>query len=245
MDRRSFIKRGEALGMIPFLPAGIYFKEQRIAPHNWDGYDFGPPPSITDRLEQGPFSSYGSDASAAGNYIVIATSPSREPISNYGMGMVTYLCDEEGPPKAPNGKLYNELEALVKYSLGDKLYLRVDWRDIQNKKGRLDFPEHWKMSFDLARQYNKRIGIRIQLMSPVIEEHSVPNFLQDKIPFVKLGTTDQIGIPAKVHYSPRFDEPNFISAFKELDNLLADEYNGHDLIEYVDTYYVWFLGRRA
>lgn len=242
MDRRSFIKRGEALGLLPFLPAGMYFQEERIPPHNWHGHDFGPPPPITDRLEQGPFSSYGDDATARGNDIVMVTSPSNKPISNYGMGMVTYLCDEVGPPKAPKGKLYNELEALVKYSLGDKLYLRVDWRDIQNKKGRLDFPEHWKMTFDLARQYNKRVSLRVQLMSPVIADHSIPDFLQDKIPFVKLGKTDEIGIPGKVHYSPRFDDPNFISAFKELDDLLAAEYNGHDLIEYVDTYMYGFWG---
>jgi hypothetical protein len=141
MDRRSFIKRGEALGLLPLLPAGMYFQEGRIPPHNWDGHDFGPPPTITDRLEQGPFSSYGDDATARGSDIVMVTSPSNEPISNYGMGMVTYLCDEVGPPKAREGELYNELEALVKYSLGDKLYLRVDWRDIQKNKGRLDFPE--------------------------------------------------------------------------------------------------------
>ncbi len=242
MNRRSFIKKGETLGLLPFIPTGFSFGDRRIPPHNWDGFDFGPPPEITDRLEQGPFSSYGKDATAAGNDIVMATFPSLEPISNYGMGMVTYLCDEVGPPKAPEGKLYQTLEALASYPLGDKLYLRVDWRDIQKKKGQLDFPEHWKITMDLARQYNKRVGIRIQLMSPVIANHSVPDFLQHKIPFVRLGTTEEIGIPGKVHYSPRFDDPYFIAAFKELDDLLSEAYNGHELIEYVDTYMYGFWG---
>jgi hypothetical protein len=242
MDRRSFIKKSEALGLLPFLPTNFDLWGRRIAPHNWDGHDFGPPPAITDRLDQGPFSSYGADATAPGSDIVMATSPSSAPISNYGMGMVTYLCDEVGPPKAPKGKLYEALEALVKYDLGDKLYLRVDWRDIQRQQGRLHFPEHWNMAFDLAGQYDKRIGIRIQLMSPVIAPHSVPDFLQDKIPFVKLGTTDEIGIPGKVHYAPRYDDPHFIAAFKELDDLLSAQYNGHELIEYVDTYMYGFWG---
>ena len=87
------------------------------------------------------------------------------------------------------------IEKLAGFPLGDKLYLRVDWRNIQKQPGRLDFPDHWKITFDMARKYNKQVGLRIQLMSPVIEGHSVPDFLVDKIPFVELGKTESIGIP--------------------------------------------------
>jgi hypothetical protein len=72
--------------------------------------------------------------------------------------------------------------------------------------------------------------------------HSVPGFLAEKIPFVKLGKTTEIGIPGKVHYAPRYDHPAFMAAFKELDDLLSDAYNGHELIEFMDTYMYGFWG---
>ncbi len=34
--------------------------EARIPPHNWENYDFGPRPAITDRLNQGPLNAGGS-----------------------------------------------------------------------------------------------------------------------------------------------------------------------------------------
>lgn len=214
----------------------------RVPPHNWEHYDFGPAPHITDRLNQGPFSAYGHDATAPGAGVVMASNPSDVAVPNRGMGLVTYICDEAGPPRVEGESLQTSIEKLARFSLGNKLYLRVDWRDIQKRPGKLEFPDHWKIAFDMARQYNKQVGLRIQLMSPVIEEHSVPDFLADQIPFVELGTTDQIGIPGKVHAAPRYDHPAFMAAFKELDDLLADLYNGHELIEFVDTTMYGFWG---
>ncbi len=245
MDRRDFIKTGAIAGSL--LPAvGLAHSgntlPNRVPPHNWGNYDFGPPPTIKNRLNQGPFTTYGGDATANGNYIVMITSPSEIFQSNPGMGLVTYLCDEVGPPKVGESEMYKALEDLVKWPLGDKLYLRVDWRDIQKEKGKLSFPPHWKMAFVLAKKYGKKIAFRVQLMSPVIEAHSVPDFVADKVPFVKLGTTDEIGILGKIHYAPRYDHPAFMSAFKELDDMLADLYDGNELIEYVDTYMYGFWG---
>lgn len=240
MKRRSFVKTTGLIGLL----AGVNLKTSnaRISPHNWNNYDFGPPPAIRDRLNQGPFSAYGPDATAPGADVVMATTPSKLVVPNYGMGLITYICDEAGPPKVEGESLFESIEKLVQFPLGNILYLRVDWRDIQQQPGRLDFPDHWKITFELARKYNKRIGLRVQLMSPVIEGHSVPDFLVDKIPFVKLGTTDKIGIPSKVHFAPRYDHPEFMSAFRELDDLLSDEYNGHDLVEFIDTYMYGFWG---
>jgi len=219
------------------LMAGI-----RIPPHNWDHHDFGPPPAITDRLNQGPFTAYGPDATAPGAEVVMATTPSNTTVPNVGMGLVTYICDEAGPPRVQGGSMESAIEELVRFPPGDKLYLRVDWRDIQKRPGRLDFPDHWKITFDMARKYNKRVGMRIQLMSPVIEPHSVPDFVADKVPFVELGTTGEIGIPGKVHAAPRYDHPEFMAAFQELDDLLSDLYNGHQLVEFVDTFMYGFWG---
>jgi hypothetical protein len=240
VKRRSFIK---TTGVVGFL-AGVSWNNTsaRIPPHNWQNYDFGSPPEVEDRLYQGPFSAYGPDATAPGADVVMATTPSKLPVPNYGMGLVTYICDEAGPPKIAGESLEESVDKLARFALGNVLYLRVDWRDIQKKPGRLDFPDHWKITFEKAKKYNKRVGMRIQLMSPVIEGHSVPDFLVNKIPFVELGKTNKIGIPGKVHYAPRYDHPGFISAFKELDDLLAQEYNGKSSIEFIDTFMYGFWG---
>ncbi len=240
MKRRSFLKTTGLVGMLAGV--GLKTASARIPPHNWDNYNFGPSPAITDRLYQGPFSAYGPDATAPGAEVIMATTPSKLVVPNYGMGLVTYICDEVGPPQIEGESLDSSIEKLAGFPLGNKLYMRVDWRDIQKQPGRLDFPDHWKITFKMARKYNKRVGLRIQLMSPVIERHSVPDYLADKIPFVKLGKTNKIGIPNKVHYAPRYDHPEFMSAFRELDDLLADEYNGHDLVEFIDTYMYGFWG---
>lgn len=240
MKRRTFIRNTGAAGLLATVNWNA--ASARIPPHNWEDYDFGPPPVITDRLYQGPFTAYGQDATAPGASVVMATTPSKTPVPNRGMGLVTYICDEAGPPNVQGESLYTSIEKLVQFPPGDVLYLRLDWRDIQKKPGRLDFPDHWKITFELAEKYNKRVGFRIQLMNPVIKDHSVPDFLAEKIPFVELGKTEEIGIPGKVHYAPRYDHPAFMDGFADLDGLLSELYNGHHIVEFVDTYMYGFWG---
>ena len=240
MDRRTFLKTGGAAVVLSGIGAKTAYA--RVPAHNWDGYNFGGGPEVKDRLYQGPFPQYAPEEYVPGNSVVSSTTPSKGVVPNYGMGLITYVCDEVGPPKIKGESLAESIEKLAKMSLGNKLYIRVDWRDIQQKPGRLDFPEHWKLTFEMAKKYGKKVGLRIQLMSPVIEPHSCPDFVAEKTPFVKLGTTDQIGIPGKVHYAPRYDHPTFMNAFKEMDSMLADIYNGHPDVEYVDTCMYGFWG---
>jgi hypothetical protein len=70
----------------------------------------------------------------------------------------------------------------------------------------------------------------------------MPDFLLGKVPLCKFGTTTEIGIPGKVQYAPQYDHPAFISALREMDELLADLYNGHPQIEFMDTYMYGFWG---
>jgi hypothetical protein len=240
MKRRSFFK---TIGTLPFV-AGVGFDNAFgfVPAHNWEKYDFGSSPQVKDRLYQGPFPQYEPEPVVEGSEVVMSTMPSDRIIRNYGMGMTTYVCDEHGHPKRSGKDLEQHLRDLVSLDLGQKLYLRCDWRDIQSQPGRLDFSDIWKISFDLASEFNKRIGIRIQLASPVIKPHSVPDFLAEKIPFVKMGTTNEIGLPGKVHYMPAYDHHEFQKAFKEMDDLLADKYNGHPSIEFVDTCMYGFWG---
>lgn len=239
INRRTFFKTAGAAAALSALPRPA---RAFVPAHNWDGYDFGGGPPVSNRLNQGPFPIYAPEEVVPGSHVVMATTPSREPVPNFGMGLVTYLCDEAGWPVQEGVPTARLIEELVAMPLGDKLYIRLDWRDIQKRPGRLDFPDNWKIAFEMAEKYNKRIALRVQLMSPVIEPHSAPDFVAEKTPFVRLGTTDQIGIPGKVHYAPRYDDPHFMNAVKEMDSLLAEQYNGHPLVEYVDTLMYGFWG---
>src|SRR5208283_3371543 len=79
MRRRDFMKSGVLGAAAAYVP-----------PHNFDKYDFGSGPVVENRLNQGPFPAdlYPSWT------VVMALTPSEEIVPNYGMGLVTYLCDE-------------------------------------------------------------------------------------------------------------------------------------------------------
>jgi len=239
MKRRTFLK---STGAAIILGAGIKNVSGFVPAHNWDGYNFGPPPPVKDRLNQGPFPIYPPEEVVPDSEVVMTTMPSKEVVPNFGMGLVTYTCDEVGPPAVKGETLAKSIEKLARLPLGNKLYMRLNWRDIQTRPGRLDFCEYWKLTFEMAKKYNKKVGFRIQLMNPEIKPPAVPDFVAEKVPFVKLGRTNEIGLPGKVHYAPRYDHPVFLSALKEFDSLLAAEYNGHPDVEYMDTYMYGFWG---
>ena len=227
MRRRDFMAASGAVALLAST------RSRATAVHNFDGYDFGPGPAVPDRLYQGPFPT----DRFAGWQVVMATTASRDVVPGYGMGLITYLCDEVGPPSMPGESLEKSLEALASYPLGTKLYLRVNWKDVQRKPGRLDLCEHWKIAFDLAKRYDKRLGLRVMMSNPDIEGSALPDFLAKKVPMVYLG--DWLD---RRRYEPRYDDRAFQSAFNELTGLLADAYDGHPLVEYVDTAMYGFWG---
>src|SRR3974390_2892378 len=244
MQRRSFLKTGLKTGAIT-LAAGLgadsllahtptaHALSPNIPTHNFDKYDFGAGPPVTDRLYQGPFST---DDYPSWN-VVMALTASNIVVPNYGMGLITYICDEVGPARKDGESLAQSIENLVKLPLGSKLYLRVNWKDVQQRPGRLDLCEHWKLTFDLARRYRKRIGLRVMMSNPDIPDSPLPEFLRDKVPMVKLGDWLK-----RTRYEPRYEDPAFQSAFRELVDLLADSYDGHSDVEYVDTFMYGFWG---
>jgi hypothetical protein len=227
MRRRDFIQATGAAAML----AGA--RSRAAAVHNFDRYDFGPGPPVADRLYQGPFPT----AQYAGWQVVMATTASTEVVRGFGMGLVTYLCDEVGPAAKPGERLAKSLEDLARFPLGTQLYLRVNWKDVQRRPGRLDLCEHWQLAFDLAKRYDKRLGLRVMMSNPDIEGTALPAFLAERVPMVELGEWQK-----RRRYEPRYDDPHFQAAFAELDGLLAQEYDGHPLVEYVDTAMYGFWG---
>ena len=74
----------------------------------------------------------------------------------------------------------------------------------------------------------------------------MPDFLLNKVPTVKL-KGEWKGNPAEMRYKkdnrvPRYDHPAYQAAFRELNELLAAEFNGHPQIEFMDTMMYGFWG---
>lgn len=244
--RRDFLKAGA----VSVAAAGAGFappaQAQQYLEHNWSNYDWGSGPPVTDRLYQGPFTNYGADANAPGGEVVMATSPSSDIVPNYGMGLTVYISGDIGPPRLPGQSLERAIEDLIKLPFVQKVYLRPNWREVQARPGRLDLPDWWRITFDLARRYGKRVGFRIMLENPDFPEPGMPQFLFDRVPYVPLkgswpGDRSQVRYRKK-HAMPRYDNPAYQAAVDELNGLLADRYNGSPDVEYMDTMMYGFWG---
>src|SRR5574337_1594699 len=94
MNRRNFLKNSSAL----VAAAGVGAKSgQGIVPaHNWGKYDFGSGPTVSERLNQGPFPQYPPDAVIPSDEVVMATTPSDEVVPGYGKGLITYITADMG-----------------------------------------------------------------------------------------------------------------------------------------------------
>jgi hypothetical protein len=237
MHRRGFIKAGAALTIMSGLRPT---NGQEVPAHNWTVYDFGSGPKVTDRLNQGPFGIEQDE----GWYTVLVTSPSDKPVKNYGLGLVGYTWEESGPSLAARaGKetLEDHVEKLAALPFVDVLYIRCDWRDVQTQPGRLDLNPVFKLTFEAARRHNLRVGFRIQMSNTEGQPGrlALPDYLQKKVPLVKIGktygSTDDF-------VEPRYDHPAFRTAFREVNELLAAEFDGNPSMEFVDLMMYGFWG---
>lgn len=244
--RREFLKAGAAGVAVAGVGISSASAQTQYLEHAWSGYDWGGGPSVPDRLYQGPFTNYGADANAPGGEVVMATTPSRDIVSNYGMGLTVYISGDIGPPRLPGQTLERGIEDLIKLPFVQKVYIRPNWREVQSKPGVLDLPDWWRITFDCARRYGKRVGFRIMLENPDFPEPGMPEFLMAKVPYVSLkgswpGDKSQVRYRKK-HAMPRYDHPAYQAAFEELNALLADRYDGSPDIEYMDTMMYGFWG---
>jgi hypothetical protein len=230
MDRRSALKAGG----LAALGAGLSPRhaDAAVSAHNWDRYDWGTAPATPDRLYQGPFP----EELVPGWDVVMATTPSYDVVPNYGMGLVTYVWDEAGQKKTAKN-LERAIEDLVKFPLGTLVYIRADWRHVHKAPGRFEPDPHWQLTFDIAKQYAKRVAFRVQLGNPNIPGLAMPDFVEKQVPLVKMG--DWAG---KTQCEPRYDHPAYQTAFQDLVSLLAERYDGNALVEYVDTMMYGFWG---
>jgi len=251
MQRRDFLKSSIALSGALKIGAGPAHAAVRA--HNWGDSYFGSGPQVTDRLNQGPFPQYAPDAAIPSDDVVMTTTPSEVVVPNYGKGLVTYITADMGTEEIKSDNVFKAIDDLARFPLGQQLYLRPTWREVQPKPGRLEFPEYMKLTLDLARKYNKRVGLRIQMCAPdYTHAAALPDFVLDRVPKVDLRIANPSEEDKRVvsrylnnphaKYQPRYDDPFFQSCFRELVGLLAAEFNGNPLIEFVDTFMYGFWG---
>ena len=88
MKRRRFLQTAGAAALT--IGSGAKLAVAAIPAHNWDRHDFGSGPMVKDRLYQGPFPQYAPEAFLAGSEVVMATTPSRDIVPNFGMGLTVY-----------------------------------------------------------------------------------------------------------------------------------------------------------
>jgi len=237
MDRRRFIKAGATLPLLSCLP---HAAAQEAPTHNWYGYDFGSGPTASDRLNQGPF---GIEQDQ-GWYTVLVTSQSAKPVKNYGLGLVGYTWEEGGPSlavRAGTETLEQHVEKMASLPFVDVLYIRCDWRNVQTSPGKLDLHPIFQLTLDAAKRHNLRVAFRVQMSNTEFQPQqlALPDFLQKQIPLVKIGRT--YGAHADF-VEPRYDHPKFQDAFKELNELLAREFDNNPLMEFIDLMMYGFWG---
>jgi hypothetical protein len=249
MQRRDFLKTTVAAAVAAEL--GLGKAQAKVPAHNWGKFDFGSGPQVTDRLNQGPFPQYPPDAVIPTDDVVMTTTPSEDAVPNYGMGLVTYVTADSGTEEIKADNIPQAIEDLARFPLGQQLYIRPTWREVQPRPGRLELPDYVKLVFELAKKNNKRVGLRIQMSAPDYKhEAALPDFVLEKVPKVDLIVSDQESSAEgkrflenpHSRYQPRFDDPFFQQAFKDLVGQLAAEFNGNPLVEFIDTFMYGFWG---
>ncbi len=223
MKRREFVKAGAALGALPAWRAQV------------------PAARPADRLDQGPFTIDQDE----GWYTIEAATPAAGPVRNFGLGLIGYTWEENGPALAVRRggqTLAQAVEAIAALPFVDVLYIRCDWRDVQSRPGRLDLTPVWDLTLDAARRHGLRVGFRVQLSNPEIQPArlSLPDFVKDKVPLVPIGASSRRGGTRFVE--PRYDHPEFQRAFRELNELLAARFDGDPLVEFMDLMMYGFWG---
>src|SRR3954471_2374831 len=231
MERRTLLKGSALIAALGPVLGHAQFGSQTFTPSIFQ----------RERLEQGPFDIDQDE----GWLTALFTTPSEKTLRNPGLGLVGYTWEESGPSLAARtGRetLEQHVDRMSSLPFVDVLYIRCDWRNVQSRPGRLDLDPIWKLTLDAAKSRGLRVAFRVQLSSPVFEPEqiSIPEFLRPKIPMVKIGRIPGHGNSEYVE--PRYDHPEFQKAFIELNNLLAAEFDGNPLIEWVDMMQYGFWG---
>ena len=91
-------------------------------------------------MYQGPFPQYSPDAVVPDSDVVMVTTPSKEVVPNYGMGLVVYVSGDTGPPRLPGETLEKSIEDLVRIPFTQKIYIRSNLEGNPKDARKTGFP---------------------------------------------------------------------------------------------------------
>lgn len=165
-------------------------------------------------------------------------------IPNPGMGISAYVhSDHMEPTQDVNNLLtldkatFNRFAALP---YNDNFYLRLEWRDVQKKKGKLDLPDDWKWTMEAAEKYGKRWSFRIMNFMPQsTSRNGLPDFLQGKFKMTPYWHRE-ITYGKKPYYFPEYSN-EYLDYWDELNYLLGEQFDNDPLLDFVDVsgYGLW------
>ena len=246
MNRRDILKTAALMPLMPSIHALA-----EVPGHLWQGYSFSPGFAAQDRLKQGPFDIDQDE----GWQTILNTTPSEKPLRNPGFGLLGYTWEEKGPSIAVReGRqtLEDHVEKMASLPFVDVLYIRCDWRNVQQRAGRLDLDPVWGLTLDAAKRHGLRVAFRVQSSNSAFQpkQLALPEFLRARVPMAAIGPMGKFGdadssISGKENgnwMEPRYDHPEYQKALAELNHLLADRFDGDPLIEFVDMMHVGFWG---
>ena len=247
MNRKEFLKTSAlaaaTVGVAPSLMSWI-------PQHNWEGYNFGSGPEVKDRLYQGPFPVYRPENFFSGSAGMYTTS-GKQQINCFGQGLVTYISGDWEAPVVKGETLEQTIDKLAAFPLGTKLYIRPCWARFMKKPGRLDLDDYIKISLEKAAKYNKRIcfrpmvhlpqSIAMDPKVPVDYRLFMPDYVLDKVPLIPV--KDGPDWRNRNDWMlPEYHNPYFLEYFEEFMALLSEQWNGHEFIEFMDTFMFGFWG---
>ena len=163
---------------------------------------------------------------------------------NPGLGLLGYTFEEGGPALAARegrSTLEREVASLAGLPFVDAFYIRCDWRDVQRRPGRLDLHPVFALTREAARASGRRFGLRVQLSNTEHQPQqlALPFFVREQVPLVTIRSRSGRG-PERVE--PRYDHPAFLHAFRDLNELLAAEFDADAAVEFVDLMMYGFWG---
>jgi hypothetical protein len=232
------MRRRDLLKSAAVLPALAHMKLAASTPQT-SQIPFAYPSS--EGLDQGPFDI---DQDQGWQTILFTTS-SEKALRNPGFGLIGYSWEESGPSiAAREGRetIEQHVEKISSLPFVDVLYIRCDWRDVQAQPGKLNLNPVFALTLDAAKRKGLRVAFRIQLSNYSFqpEKLALPQFLRERIPLVNIGRIPEKGNAQ--FREPRYDHPEFQKAFVELNDLLAAEFDGNPLVEWMDLMMYGFWG---
>ena len=232
LGRRGFLRLAGTGG----LAAGMSRPALAGVPQSRRGREASSAPN---RLDQRPFTIDQDEG-----WSTIATStPSEAPIRNVGLGLIGYTREENGPALAVRegrASLESEIARMASLPFVDVLYIRCDWRHVQQQPGRLDLAPVWSATLDAAAKAGLRVAFRVQLSNPETQPRTLA--LRISCGHLPCRAVAVAGTRASAFVEPRFDDPAFVRAFRELNDLLAARFDGDPAIEFMDLMMYGFRG---